>query len=137
MPLQTTFYDKIDDTSTTQRYDLGTLSIEGTKIYRYVKANAAIDAYDGVVSTALGNVDDALSSGNQAQGVAVAAIASGSYGWIQVYGPLATTLAGNALDPVYATATTGALITTSTNNSLKLGYLEAANNVFVTCMGVT
>ena len=63
------------------------------KQYRYVKASSAIAQYDVVtvdpatyITTVapLGTANDAR--GNYV-GVAPAAIASGSYGWVQIYGP--------------------------------------------------
>lgn len=91
--LKQLFPDNVDDSSTSQQNGLGIIRFEGNKEYRYVqvvdKALAAGDVAC-IASTADGIVTADVSGGSQvaamARGVAVAAIASGSYGWIQTKG---------------------------------------------------
>jgi len=87
------FSDKVTDTSTTAQNGLGVLRFEGSKVYRYVKAADAITqravvSFDG--NDAAGTDDWTVIKGSAdvvtPAGVAVGAIASGSYGWIQVGG---------------------------------------------------
>jgi len=87
------FEDKVTDTSTTQKNGLGVIRFEGAKEYRYVQVvDKALTKGDSVcpASTAEGIVTADRASGSQlafqVRGVAIGAIASGSYGWIQIKG---------------------------------------------------
>jgi hypothetical protein len=83
------FPDLVTDSSTTQKHGLGTLRYEGNKTYVYVQVvNQAVTVGQSlcVASTADGVVTSDRSGGSQlalcVRGVAVGAIASGSYGWL-------------------------------------------------------
>ena len=84
------FYpDKVTGSSTTQKHTLGILRFEGPNVYRYVYVvDKALTLGDCVcaASTADGVVTADRSGGSQlalmCRGVAIGAIASGSYGWI-------------------------------------------------------
>ncbi len=88
------------------------------KQYVYVKASAAISQYDVATydETYITTVAP-LSQSNDARGdkvgVAAVAIASGSYGWLQIYGPctfkVASACAANAELTTMASASAGAL----------------------------
>jgi len=91
--IKQTFPDKVTDSSTTQKNGLGVIRFEGAKEYRYVQVvDKALTKGDSVcpASTAEGIVTADRASGSQlafqVRGVAIGAIASGSYGWIQIKG---------------------------------------------------
>ena len=85
--------DKVTDTGTTQLNGLGVIRFEGNKTYRYVQVvDKALTLGDSVcaASTGDGVVTSDRSGGSQlaflTRGVAIGAIASGSYGWVQTKG---------------------------------------------------
>ena len=91
--IKQTWPDKVSDSSTTQQNGLGVIRFEGEKTYRYVYVvDKALTNGDSVcaASTADGVVTSDRSGGSQlallVRGVAIGAIASGSYGWIQTKG---------------------------------------------------
>lgn len=62
------------------------------KIYVFVKTSAAVTQYDAVTydetyTTVVAPVSTSNDAGGDKVGVAQVAIASGSWGWIQIYGP--------------------------------------------------
>jgi len=91
--IKQTFPDKITDSSTTQKNGLGVIRFDGAKEYRYVKnVDVAVTLGDSVcaASTAEGIVTADRADGSQVallvRGVAIGAIGTDSYGWIQVKG---------------------------------------------------
>jgi hypothetical protein len=139
MPLQTTFYDKVTAAGTVQLYDLGTVRVEGSKVYKYFKnSGASLANNTACTGTARGSVK--LTAVNlKAIGVNVtgAAIADGSYFWAQVageVGPIDTsgaTAVGYALNALDAdgTLTGAAASATAIGNSIvtvdnATGYAE-------------
>ena len=91
--IKQTWPDKVTASGTTQLNDLGMPRREGAKDYVYVKVvDKALTLGDVVcpASTAEGIVTSDRSGGSAvavfARGVAIGAIASGSYGWIQTRG---------------------------------------------------
>jgi len=114
------FITRLTDTSTSDLEGVGTLRWEGNKCYKWVQYNAGVGNvaavagrvayYYQAAGMAAGVVTSDLSdSVNIGAGVLQAAIANGSYGWIQIKGPATLTIAltagadGNALTPVGAT----------------------------------
>lgn len=105
------------------------------KQYIYVKASAAVSQYDVVTfdETYLTTVAP-LSASNDARGdkvgVAPVDIASGSYGWLQIYGPcsfkVASACAANAELTTTTSATAGALDDATTAS------LIVVDGIFVT-----
>lgn len=89
------YEDKVTETSTTAKHDLGTLRYEPDgKVYRYVK-NIDLTAADGwalcVASATDPNIVSGDASGGSAinsvpRGVAVAAIPQNSYAWVLISG---------------------------------------------------
>jgi len=91
--IKQTFPDKVADSSTTQKNGLGVIRFDGANEYRYVQVvDKALTLGDSVCQAALteGIVTADRSGGSQlallVRGVAIGAIASGSYGWIQKKG---------------------------------------------------
>lgn len=91
--IKQTFGDNVTDSSTTAQNELGIIRFDGSKEYRYVQVvNKALTLGDSVCQAAIteGIVTADRSGGSQlallCRGVAVGAIASGSYGWIQTKG---------------------------------------------------
>jgi hypothetical protein len=87
MPLQTTFGQKVTDSTTTQIHPLGTLRFEGSLAYKYVKGGATIAnkcvcgmSADGTVVLASATI--APCGLNNTGG----SRASGDYFWMQVGG---------------------------------------------------
>jgi len=98
------FQTKLSDTSTLDLEGIGVIRFEGARIFKWVKYNSGGDAIacvaqgmtyyhgdDGVVLDSAAEVTSDLSSSGAAgaeigAGVAVAIIANGSYGWIQIKG---------------------------------------------------
>lgn len=110
--------------------DIGTLQ---GKAYVYVKASAAIAQYDVVTfdETWITTVAP-LTTSNDARGdkvgVAAVAIASGDYGWLQIYGPTTFKTAS-------ACAANVELVTTSVSGTLDdatTASLIVVDNIFVT-----
>ena len=105
------FGDKVTDTSTTAQNGLGVIRFEGEKQYRYVQVvdmAAALGDSLCAASTGEGVVTIDRAGGSQlallTRGVAIGAIASGSYGWIQTKGVATincdgTVAAGDAVIP--------------------------------------
>ena len=84
----------ITDSSTTRQYALGTEVSIGGKSYRYIEVDAGSSTLANgslVYSMATGRnlvTDDISDTKNSLwRGVAVGAIASGSFGWVQYAGP--------------------------------------------------
>lgn len=92
--------------------------------YIYVKASSAIAQFDVVTFDETYNTTVApLSTSNDARGdkvgVAPAAIASGSYGWLQIYGPCSFKVASACAANVELTTTgTGGVLDDATTASL-------------------
>ena len=91
--IKQTFGDKVTDTSTTALNGLGVLRFEGNKVYRYVKATDAVTLraiVSHVANGTAGTDDWTVVKGSATvtapAGVAIGAIANGSYGWVQVGG---------------------------------------------------
>lgn len=87
MPLQMIFTDKVTQESATKKYPLGTQRIEGSKIYKYVKASGAITANGACQAAAAGTV--ALFAGvgpGCGFNATGAAITDTYYWWMQVHG---------------------------------------------------
>ena len=87
------FPDKVTDTNTVAQNGLGVIRFEGNKTYRYVQVvDKPLTEGDSVCPAAVtdGVVTADRSGGSQlafcVRGVAIGAIASGSYGWIQKEG---------------------------------------------------
>lgn len=98
MPLQTVFRDKVSEQSSTQLYPLGTLRVEGGKVYRYVLADGAIAANVAVYFVGRNEVKT-LAAGFVVCGIAVEAKTDNYYFWLQVageYGPIDTSAAASA-----------------------------------------
>lgn len=105
------------------------------KIYIYVKASSAIAQYDVVTFDETYNTTVApVSTSNDARGdllgVAPAAIASASYGWLQVYGPCTMNVKASCAANVRlnTTATGGSPDDDGTSTTMALDgiYLTAA-----------
>lgn len=118
------FITRLTDTSTSDLEGVGTIRWEGNKAYKWVLYNQGA----GAVAAAAGNVayyygaagvgtsgytnsevtSDVSDSPKVGAGVLQAAIANGSYGWVQIKGVATLTTAltagadGNALTPVGA-----------------------------------
>jgi len=91
--IKQTFPDKIIDSSTTQKNGLGVIRFDGAKEYRYVQiVDKGVTKGDSVcpASTAEGIVTADRAGGSQlafqVRGVAIGAIGTNCYGWIQVKG---------------------------------------------------
>jgi len=91
--IKQTFPDKVTESSTTQKNGLGVIRFDGADEYRYVQVvNLPLTLGDSVCQAALteGIVTADRSGGSQlallVRGVAIGAIASGSYGWIKSKG---------------------------------------------------
>lgn len=91
--IKQTFGDNLTDTSATAKNGLGVIRFDGAKEYRYVKiVDKAVTKGDSVcaASTAEGIVTADRADGSQlafqVRGVAIGAIGTDSYGWIQVKG---------------------------------------------------
>lgn len=107
----------------------------GEKVYVLVKASAAIAQYDVVTvdETYITTVAP-LSTSNDARGdivgVAPVAIASGEYGWVQIYGPCTMNVLASCAANVRinTTATGGSLDDDGTVGSMQVEgiYLTAA-----------
>jgi hypothetical protein len=87
------FQTKVTANDSTAKEGLGVLRFEGNKVYEYVQVvDKAVTLGDSVcpASTADGIVTADRSGGSQlafqVTGVAIGAITSGYYGWIQKYG---------------------------------------------------
>ncbi len=97
------FQTRLTDTLTTDKEGVGTLRFEGNKIYKWVKYNdgaGTVSSVAAYVAYYYGVSGDAVTGGYEnnvvtmdrtdaylGAGVFQAAIADGSYGWIQIKGP--------------------------------------------------
>jgi len=121
MPLQTAFYDKVTAKGTKQLYPLGTIRVEGNKVYKYVKSSGIINNNDVATAAAAGTVKV---TGASLKGIGVnstgADTADGEYFWMQVAGET------NAFDssgatgvgyPLYAVDATGLMSGTAASAS--------------------
>ena len=138
------FGDKITDTNTVAQNGLGVIRFEGEKAYRYVQVvNLAAVAGDSLcaASTGEGVVTKDRAGGSQlallVRGVAIGAIASGSYGWIQTKGIATIQCDGTiaAGDGVIPSATTDGVAdacdvsTVSTNTAFQVfGFALTADS---------
>lgn len=87
MPLQTTFGSKVTLVETTQRHALGTVRVEGNKIYKYMKAGGTIANKAGCMISASGTV--LLTTGigpGCGWNSTGSALAANDYFWMQVSG---------------------------------------------------
>ena len=115
------FVTKLTDTDTTDKEGIGVIRFEGSRVFKYVTYNSGtggvaavannMTAYHGdnaVVLDSAADVTSDYTDGTIGAGVLQAAIANGSYGWIQIKGvaTLGTSLTagadGNALTIVGA-----------------------------------
>ena len=101
-----------------------------SNVYRFVKASAAIDQYDVVAiesdSDAAASAASATAALNKPLGVAQAAIASGDYGWVMIYGTgrVNAKASATAYTQLYNHATAGHVEdATSTNAKTILGII--------------
>lgn len=113
MPLQTTFYDKVTSIGTTQLYDLGTVRVEGNKVYKYYKAGGTIATASAVRASAQGTVSvHAANMTPIGANTTGSSFAANDYGWFQVageVGPLDTSGSTAAGYPLYAVDASGLL----------------------------
>ena len=123
MPIIGSNPSSVFTTSTTDGYDNPPVKVgerfvddKNGKEYVYVKASSAIAQYDVVTFDETWNTTVApLSTSNDAKGdkvgVAPAAIASGSWGWLQIYGPCTMNVLASCAANVQlnTTATAGSL----------------------------
>jgi hypothetical protein len=107
--------DLVTDTSTAKLNGLGVLRYDGNKTYRYVLMQGGAAVLGDVLcvaSTADGVVTNDVNGGGvlakMCMGVAIGAIASGSYGWIQKQGICVVQCDGGvaAGDPLIPSANT-------------------------------
>jgi hypothetical protein len=122
--------------STDAKFGVGDLSTDyAGNVFVYVKASSAIAQYDVVTYDETYNTTVApLSTSNDARGdkvgVAPVAIASGSYGWVQISGPAtANVLASCAANVrLNTTGTAGSLDDDGTTSAMQVQgiYLTAA-----------
>lgn len=105
------------------------------KVYVYVKASSAIAQYDVVqydetYTTTVAPVSTSNAKRGNKIGVAPVAIASGSYGWVQVYGPCTMNVKASCAANVRldTTATAGSPDDDGASGSIQLEgiYLTAA-----------
>lgn len=105
------------------------------KQYVYVKASSAIAAFDVVTydetyTTTVAPVSTSNAARGDKIGVAPAAIASASYGWVQIYGPCTMNVKASCAANVRldTTATGGSPDDDGTTSSYQIGglYLTAA-----------
>ena len=110
--------------STTALFGLGDLYTDSSSNqYVYVKASSAIAQYDcATYDETFTTVVAPVSTSNKARGdklgVAPVAIASGSYGWLQIYGPCTVNVLGscNANVELTITSTAGSLDDATTSS---------------------
>lgn len=108
------------------------------KQYVYVRATSAINQYDTVTfdetySTVVAPVTTSNGARGDKLGVAPVAIASGSYGWVQVYGPCVINVATLCAPNVELTFTSVAgVLDDATTASLKV-----ADDVIQTAVSVS
>ena len=120
--------------STDAKFGLGDLyEDQSGNVFVYVKASSAIAQYDAATyDETFTTVVAPVSTSNKARGdklgVAPVAIASGSYGWLQVYGPCTINVLGSCVANVELTitATAGSLDDATTTG------LVVADNAFLT-----
>ena len=122
--------------STTALFGVGDRYVDSAgNEYVYVKASSAIAQYDCVTYDETYNTTVApVSTSNDARGdkvgVAPVAIASGSYGWLQVFGPCTMNVKASCAANVRldTTATAGSLDDDGTTSSMQVQgiYLTAA-----------
>lgn len=120
--------------STDAKFGVGDLYTDYQgNIFVYVKASAAIAQYDVATYDETFNTTVApVSTSNDARGdklgVAPVAIASGSYGWLQIYGPCTLNVLGscNANVELTTTGTAGALDDATTSS------LVVADGIYIT-----
>lgn len=91
---QGAFKTRVTDTHTTQQEELGAIRFDGGRILRYCKANGALIGGNAVKwdDTTGTRVIATTASADPMCGVAETAIASGSFGWITVYGRAAASV---------------------------------------------
>jgi len=111
MPLQTIFYTKVTDHDATQRYPLGTIRIEGSKTYKYVKSSGIITTGDAVTMAAAGTVKvHAANLAPVGANFTGASSADTEFFWMQIGGetPVTDTSGSTAAGyPLYAVDATG------------------------------
>lgn len=87
MPLQTSFGQSVTKVETTLRHPLGTVRVEGNKIYKYMKAGGTIASLAGCMISASGTVVLTTGIGPGAGWNATgSALAANDYFWMQVSG---------------------------------------------------
>jgi hypothetical protein len=140
------FNTAVTSTSTTQKEELGIVRWESGRAYRYILAGAAIAQYDALIySGTTGYTVIPSTSANGTEfilGAAQVAIANGSYGWMQVYGPGvvksdATHTAGIALTDGAGVGTVRAYANTDICNIVGLALatgVTAGSAVFFTLL---
>lgn len=132
---QGAFKTRVTDTHTTQQEELGILRFDGARILRYCKAGAALVGGNAVKldDTTGTHVIATAASVDPVYGIAETAIASGSFGWITVFGKAFASVdstATAAFDKLQPTATAGmlsrALVSSSTYGvALEAGQMTA------------
>lgn len=139
-----------------QREELGVLRYDSGKVLRYVRAGALIPAGESVrydFSTLAGGTSPGLFGAQVVQvdgttnmffGVAEATLASGSYGWVTIFGPAtarvaSATIPGSALGPSTAAGVTGILAIRDQSHFAAFALavqtgLSAGSAVFITVL---
>ena len=131
MPLQMTFESKVTLVETTMRHPLGTVRVEGNKIYKYMKAGGTITANGGCMISAAGTVllttGIGPGCGWNTTGVA---LADGDYFWMQVsgeWGPVDTNTGMTAVGyPVGVTDADGITLADPTTGITAFGKCMVA-----------
>lgn len=104
------------------------------KVYVFAQVASAITQYDVVYidpSTGIATgLATSASAAAQQVGVAAATLASGQYGWVQVYGRTSVSVLGAAAKskPLYSTTTAGALDDATASNYRINGIVLATTN---------
>lgn len=116
-------------------FTLGSIAAgQNGKIYKYVQSASAIAQYDVVHIPSDTNIaaglTTALSAASEDLGVAPVAIASGEYGWVQVYGATKVSVAGSCAKSVslYSTTTAGRLDDATASNYWVTGIQILSTN---------
>lgn len=146
---QGAFSTRVTANDTTQQEQLGVWRFEAGKILRYVRAAALIPAgepctADATITTAawIGhNVLQTSAVTNTFFGIAETTLASGSFGWVTLYGPATARVDTNLIpgSPLGPSVTTGVLTIRNTSHfnaaaiALQTG-LSAGSAIFVSVL---
>lgn len=126
---------KLGATTTTQGFDLGTRATgnDGT-VWRYVRATAAVDAYDTVMFGRDWLIAPATATGvatGDMVGIAQVAFAADEYGWICTEADtitVAVSATATAAIQLYIATTAGKLSTTASSGTLAGVHLDATTS---------